>query len=51
MIIQEYFPGLKECIHQWVVPTQEAMGIVNDDLSGQVATKVSVEFSGYMAVK
>jgi len=52
MIIQENFPGLKEYINRWVVPTQEAMvSSVNDDLSGQVATKVSGKFSGYMAVK
>ena len=51
MIIQEYFPGLKECINRWVVPTQEAVSSVNDDLSGQVATKVPGKFSGYMAVK
>jgi hypothetical protein len=35
-----------------MVPTQEAMvSSVNDDLSGQVATKISGKFSGYMAVK
>lgn len=52
MIIQEKFPGLKECINRWVVPTQGAMvSSVNDCLSGQVATKVSGKLSGYMAVK